>query len=87
MGTVERRLWLLDSGLRVVAVRGVDPVWTMTAGPLLAEDIRRVVLEDEDDVHVRVMLGGLADLLRRMSAAELSGLRAARTVRPTSSSG
>lgn len=69
MGTVERRLWLLDSGVRVVGVRGVDPVWTMPAGPLAAEDIPRVVFEEDGDIHVRVMLGGLADLLRRVSSA------------------
>jgi site-specific DNA recombinase len=68
MGTVERRLWLLDSGVRVVAVKGVEPVWTAPAGPLVAEDVPRVVFEDDGDVHVRVMLGGLADLLKRVSA-------------------
>jgi site-specific DNA recombinase len=69
MGTVERRLWLLDSGVRVVAVRGVEPVWTMPGGPLTPGDVPRTVLEDDGDVHVRVMLGGLADLLQRVSAA------------------
>ena len=44
-------------------------MWTMPAGPLTAEDIPRFVLEDDGDVHVRVILGGLADLLRRVSAA------------------
>jgi hypothetical protein len=69
MGTLERRLWLLDSGVRVVAVRGVDPLWTMTPGPLTPGDVPRTVLEDDGDVHVRVMLGGLADLLRRVSTS------------------
>jgi site-specific DNA recombinase len=69
MGTVERRLWLLDAGVRVIGVKGVDPVWTMPAGPLTAEDIPRFIIDDQDDIHVRIMLGGLADLLRRVSAA------------------
>ncbi len=69
MGTVERRLWLLDSGVRVVAVRGIDPVWTMPIGPLAPGDVPRTVFEDDGDVHVRMTLGGLAGLLRRVSAA------------------
>lgn len=69
LGTVERRLWLLDSGVRVLAVRGTEPVWEMTPGPFVADDITRYVMEDEGDVHVRISLGPMADLLRRVQTA------------------
>jgi hypothetical protein len=68
MSLKERRLWLLDAGVSVIARRGATPSWALPVGPLEAEEVPRFVLADDGDVHTVVLLGGLAGLLRRIHA-------------------
>lgn len=69
LGTLDRRLWLLNAGVRLTAVRGRMPSQDLLAGPLTAGEIPRTVIIDQGDVHAVIELGGLADLLERASAA------------------
>lgn len=62
MGTVERRLWLMDAGVRVVAVRGRMP--PVDFGSLPVGKRSRITATD-GDVNAVIYLGNLGKLLRR----------------------
>jgi site-specific DNA recombinase len=79
METQERRMWMLDAGVRVVARRKREPNIDLPSGPLVPEDIPRSIIADEGDVHAVILLGGMAELLRHVTAS-LRGTR--RRTRP-----
>ena len=64
---MNRRLWLLETGVRVRARRGGWPSLASPGGPLTTDEIPKVVFEEQGDVYTMIELGGLAELLRRVS--------------------
>lgn len=68
MTMLQRRLWLLDTGVRVTACRGRMPSLELPEGPMTGGDIPRSIIASAGDIHVLITLGGMASLLRRISA-------------------
>lgn len=66
METLDRRLWLMDAGVRVVATKGKMPPIEFLTLPKLK---RSMIIASEDDVHAVIYLGNLGEMLRRASAA------------------
>lgn len=66
MGAVERRLWLMDAGVRIVAVRGrMPPVEFLSLPPLK----RSLIAARDGDIWMVAYLGNLGELLRRAKSA------------------
>jgi hypothetical protein len=61
MGTLERRLWLMDAGVEIVAVRGRTPPVRFLELPKLK---RSLIAVSEGDVNVVIYLGNLGEILR-----------------------
>lgn len=64
--TLERRLWLLDAGVRVDAVRGRMPALKFRSLPRLKRSLR---VAAEGDLNVVIYLGNLGEILRRAGQA------------------
>lgn len=62
MDTVERRLWLLDAGVRVDARRGRMPPVKFASLPRLK---RSLIAASDGDVYANIYLGNLGEILRR----------------------
>jgi hypothetical protein len=71
MAVKERRMWLLDAGVRVVAVRGRRPAMDFLSLPPRK---RSMIVAKDDDVWAYIYLGNLGEMLRRAerSLASLS---------------
>jgi hypothetical protein len=65
MGTLERRLWLMDAGVRVVAAKGKMPPVEFLSLP---KTKRSMIVASEDDVNAVIYLGNLGEMLRRAEA-------------------
>jgi site-specific DNA recombinase len=63
MDTVARRLWLMDAGVRVVAVKGKMPPVKFLSLP---KTKRSMIVASEDDVNAVIYLGNLGEMLRRV---------------------
>jgi site-specific DNA recombinase len=68
MDILDRRMWMLEAGVRVTARRGRMPSYTMPEPPIVAAEVPRWIRAEDGDVYAVIMLGGMADLLRGMSA-------------------
>jgi hypothetical protein len=62
MTVQERRLWLLDAGVRVAAVRGRMPKVEFLSLPRLK---RSMIVANDGDVWANIYLGNLGEILRR----------------------
>jgi hypothetical protein len=62
MDTLERRLWLMDAGVQVVAVRGRIPPLEFLSRPRTQ---RSLIVASDGDLNVVIYLGNLGELLRR----------------------
>jgi hypothetical protein len=69
MDTQERRMWLLDSGVKVIALRRRRPKTEMPGGPMVPDEIPRIILAEDADLYAVIRLGGMTDLLRRVTSA------------------
>jgi site-specific DNA recombinase len=66
MDTHDRRMWMLDTGVKVTARRGRPPRY-IPEGPRTSGGVPRFVIANDGDVHVVIARGSMADLLRRTS--------------------
>lgn len=64
--TVERRLWLMDAGVRVVAMRGQMPPVDFRSRPRFK---RSLITGREADVYAVIYLGNWGEMLRRAENA------------------
>jgi hypothetical protein len=62
MNTLERRLWLMDAGVRVVALKGRRPPVKFLSLP---KTKRSLIAVSDGDVHAVIYLGNLGEMLRR----------------------
>lgn len=64
MSTLERRLWLMDAGVQVVAVRGRRPPLKFLSLPPMK---RSLIFSNDGDIWAVIYLGNFGELLRRAS--------------------
>jgi site-specific DNA recombinase len=65
MTTLERRIWLMDAGVRIVAVKGKLPPLEFLSLP---KTKRSMIVASEDGVNAVIYLGDLGEMLRRARA-------------------
>jgi hypothetical protein len=68
---LDRRVWMLETGVRVIARRKRWPKLDLPGGPLgpetMGEEVPRSILGEDGDTYAAILLGDMADLLRRVS--------------------
>jgi hypothetical protein len=66
MDVVERRLWMLDAGVQVVALRGRMPSVNFMSQPKMK---RSLITAHDGDVYAIIYLGNLGEMLRKAERA------------------
>ena len=69
MSPQERRLWMFDAGVKVYARKGRIPTPGLAPAPLTLAGVPRTIIADDCNVYAVIDLGGMAELLRHVSAA------------------